>query len=80
MLIRPQGREQARRREMLASVKKTDRVVTTGGIYGVVTSIDAEAGEITIKVDEATNTKLRMTLSSIAQVVGDKTTEDTASK
>jgi preprotein translocase subunit YajC len=80
MLIRPQSREHARRREMLKAVKKTDRVLTTSGIYGVVTSIDPEAGEITIKVDEATNTKLRMTFSSIAQVLGNEPSGTSESK
>ena len=57
---------------MLAAVKKNDRVITAGGIYGVVTNVHREADEVTIKVDEATNTKLRLTLSSIARVLGDE--------
>ena len=73
LLIRPQQKEQRRRQEMLGAVKRNDRVVTSGGIYGVVTNVHAEADEITIKVDEATNTKLRMTRGSIARVVGDET-------
>jgi len=80
MLIRPQSRESARRRDMIKAVKRTDRVLTTGGIFGVVTSVDPEAGEITIKVDEATNTKLRMTTSSIAQVLGNEPSGTSDSK
>lgn len=72
ILIRPQRREQARRREMLTAVKKNDRVITSGGIYGVVTNVHREADELTIKVDEATNTKLRVTLSSVSRVLGDE--------
>lgn len=68
LLIRPQRLEQRRRKEMLSAVKKNDRVITTGGIYGVVTNVDAEADEVTIKVDEATNTKLRLSLGSITRV------------
>ena len=56
---------------MLAAMKKNDRVITAGGIYGVVTNVHQEADEVTIKVDEATNTKLRVTLSSIARILGD---------
>jgi preprotein translocase subunit YajC len=80
LLIRPQRREQARRQEMLSAVKKNDRVITAGGIYGVVTNVHREADEVTIKVDEATNTKLRVTLSSIARIMGDEPSEDSASK
>ncbi len=72
LMIRPQRREQARRQDMLAAVKKNDRVITAGGVYGVVTNVHREADEVTIKVDEATNTKLRMTLGSITRVLGDE--------
>jgi preprotein translocase subunit YajC len=76
LLIRPQKREQARRQDMLGAVKKNDRIVTVGGIYGVVTNIHREADEVTIKVDEATNTKLRITLSSVGRVLGDEPAEE----
>jgi len=80
ILLRPQRREQARRQSMLAAVKKNDRVITAGGIYGVVTNVHHEADEVTVKVDEATNTKLRMTLSSISRVLGDETSDPSANK
>jgi hypothetical protein len=35
---------------------------------------------VTVKVDESTNTKLRMTLSSIAQVLGDEPASETVNK
>jgi preprotein translocase subunit YajC len=78
LLIRPQRQEQRKRQAMLAAVKRNDRVVTTGGIYGVVTNVRAEANEVTVKVDESTNTKLRMSLSSIAQVLGEESSDQTA--
>jgi preprotein translocase subunit YajC len=80
LMIRPQKREQSRRQIMLDGIKKNDRVVTIGGIYGVVTNVQRESDEVTIKVDETTNTKLRITLSSIARVVGDGSAEDTSTK
>jgi preprotein translocase subunit YajC len=75
LMIRPQRREQSRRQTMLDAVQKNDHVVTIGGIYGVVTNVRREADEVTLKVDEATNTKLRVTLSSIARVVREENTE-----
>jgi preprotein translocase subunit YajC len=80
MMIRPQRKEQARRKDMLANVKKNDRVVTIGGIYGVVMNVHREADEVSLKVDEATNTKLRITLSSIARVISGEPTEEENSK
>lgn len=80
LLLRPQRREQARRQAMLAAIKKNDRVITIGGIYGVVTNVHREADEVTIKVDETTNTKLRVTLSAIARVLSEEPTEQGTSK
>jgi preprotein translocase subunit YajC len=80
LMIRPQKREQNRRQEMLGAVKKNDRVVTIGGIYGVVANVQREADEVTLKVDETTNTKLRITLGSIARVLGDEPSDESATK
>jgi len=76
LLIRPQRNERKQRQEMLSRVKKNDRVVTIGGIYGLVANVHPEADEVIIKVDETTNTKLRVTLGSIARVLKDETSED----
>ncbi|MGD9647131.1 MAG: preprotein translocase subunit YajC [Pirellulales bacterium] len=73
LLIRPQRKEQKTRQLMLENIKKNDRVVTIGGIYGTVTSVRREADEITIKVDDST--KLRVTVSSVSRVLGAETTE-----
>ncbi len=80
LLIRPQRREQARRKDMLGAVKKNDRVLTAGGIYGVVANVNRDADEITVKVDEATNTKLRLTFSSIARVLGEGASDQSDNK
>ncbi len=80
LLIRPQRQEQAKRQTMLSAVKRNDRVVTIGGIYGVVMNVQREADEITLKVDETTNTKLRVTISSIARVLGDEPSGEASSK
>jgi preprotein translocase subunit YajC len=80
MLIRPQRKEQSRRQDMLGNVKKNDRVVTIGGIYGVVMNVHREADEVSLKVDEATNTKLRITLSSIARVISGESENEESSK
>jgi preprotein translocase subunit YajC len=77
LMIRPQRREQAKHQALLADLKKNDRVVTSGGIFGVVTNVNREANEVTIKVDETTNTKLRVTLSSIARVMSDESSDAT---
>ncbi len=74
LLIRPQRKQEAERKSMISTLKKNDRVLTVGGIYGKVSSIRPEADEVTVTVDEGSNTKLRMTISSIARVLTDEAT------
>jgi preprotein translocase subunit YajC len=77
LFLRPQKKEQQQRQSMIANMKKNDRVVTVGGIYGVVTNVHREADEVTIKVDEATNTKLRVTIGAISRVISDQPSPST---
>ena len=66
MLIRPERQKQNRHRQMLENLKKNDRVVTAGGIKGVVSSVNRDQQEATLTVDESTGTKIRVNISSIA--------------
>ncbi len=69
MILRPQRREQDARKQMIDNLKKNDHVVTVGGIYGVVTNVRRDSDEVTLKVDEGTNAKLRVTIASISRVI-----------
>src|SRR2546429_276998 len=40
LLIRPQQKQKREREQMLAALKRGDRVVTSGGLHGTVTSLD----------------------------------------
>ena len=72
----PQRREQRRKDEMLKTLKKNDRVVTIGGIYGTVAGIAADKNEVTVKVDD--NTRLKMRLDSIQSVLRDENEKEPA--
>jgi preprotein translocase subunit YajC len=72
LMIRPQRQREAKRREMLNQVKKSDHVVTVGGIHGVVTQIRGD--DLVLKVDEAANVKITVTKSAVARVI-DKSAE-----
>ncbi|HEX4142062.1 MAG TPA: preprotein translocase subunit YajC [Pirellulales bacterium] len=74
LFLRPQRQRDTAHKTLLENLKKNDRVVTIGGIYGTVTNVQRESDEVTLKVDEATNAKLRVTFNSIARVI----TEDDA--
>jgi preprotein translocase subunit YajC len=62
------GRKQKKQREqMLNSVQRHDRVQTVGGIIGSVAEVRDD--EVILKVDEATNTKIRVARSAISAVL-----------
>ena len=64
MLILPQKRRQKEHQQMISNLRKNDKVVTIGGIHGVVHSVRDD--KIVLKVDE--NTKMTFSLSAIASV------------
>jgi preprotein translocase subunit YajC len=73
LMIRPERQKQATHRSLLEGLKKNDRVVTIGGIYGVVMNVQRDQDEVTLKIDEATNAKIRVTFGAIARVIADDT-------
>ncbi len=58
MFLQPQRRKDKRFRDKLAARKKNDRVVTIGGLYGIVANINREADKVTLKVDDQHQTRL----------------------
>jgi preprotein translocase subunit YajC len=48
LLIRPQQRERKRREDMLATLKKGDRVVTSGGLIGTIVGLSDQ--RVTLKI------------------------------
>lgn len=73
-------KEQENRQTMLRNLKKNDRVLTTGGIYGVVTNVQLDSDEITLRVDEATSAKIKVLPSAIQRVVSDDAKDSKESK
>jgi len=71
LMIMPERKRRRKHEEMLGKLKKNDRIVTVGGIYGTVVNIQKDAEDVTIKVDENSNTRIRITRGSIGQVIKD---------
>ena len=67
-LIRPQNKKQKETEKMIAALKKGDKVVTIGGIHGVISSTKEKT--VVVKVDD--NTKIELNRTAIATVVTDK--------
>ena len=67
LLIRPQRKKQKEHEQLLNDLKKGDRVVTSGGMFGTIFAIDEERGRVVLKFGE--NTKMEFLKSSIAAKV-----------
>lgn len=70
LLILPQQRRQKKQREMLAALKKGDKIITSSGIWGTITNLDKETA--TIQVSD--NTKIKLQRENIARLRGDDET------
>ena len=70
LVLRPNKRNEEKRMEMLAAIKKNDKVMTTGDLLGVVSAVREK--EVVIKVDEERNVKVRVAIHAIASVIGDE--------
>ena len=69
LLIRPQKKEQQKRKNLFESIKVGDQVMTTAGIYGVVTEVNREGKRptVVIRVDEKSNAKMKISLYGILE-------------
>jgi preprotein translocase subunit YajC len=62
--------KEKRHKELLASLKRGDRVQTIGGILGAVVEVRDE--DVVLKVDESSNTKIRVIRDAIKSVTCDE--------
>ncbi len=67
LLIRPQQQRQKQMERMIKALKKGDKVLTNGGIYGTV--IGVEDAKVVLRVAE--DVKLEFAKSSVVQVLGE---------
>ena len=70
-IIRPQNKKQKETEKMINALKKGDKVITIGGIHGVVQQTKEKT--VIVKVDDST--KIEFNRSAIASVVLDKPAE-----
>ncbi|MFM2000967.1 MAG: hypothetical protein RI963_393 [Planctomycetota bacterium] len=75
IVLVPERRRKAERAAQLAAIQKNDRIVTIGGIHGVVSAIN-EGNTLTIRLDESGNNKMKIDREAIARIVTDKPKEE----
>ena len=65
IMIRPQRKRQKEHQQLIDELKRGDRVVTAGGIYGVIESINEDS--VTIKVESGATMKVAKGSVSLKQ-------------
>ena len=66
LVIMPAKKQQKQKEAMITALKKGDKVVTSGGIYGTVAAVEDQ----TLLLKIAENTKIRVSKSAIGGPVG----------
>ena len=67
LLIRPQRKKQKEHKQLLSDLKKGDKVVTSGGMFGIIFAIDEERGRVVLKIGN--DVRMEFLKSSIAAKV-----------
>ena len=77
LMIRPQAKRQKEKQKMLGDLKKGDRVVTIGGLHGIIGGFKGkEKKTILLKVDKNTSiTVNRSAIAGLTDKVDDSETE-----
>lgn len=70
LLLFSPRRRQKQQEKMIKALQKNDRVRTVGGILGTV--VEVRENEIVLKVDESTNTKIRVVPGAISKLASDE--------
>jgi preprotein translocase subunit YajC len=65
VLIRPQKRRQTQQRDMLENLSPGDEILTAGGFYATVRSVDGDD----VEVELAPGTKARLAKRAVAAVI-----------
>jgi len=65
LVIAPANKQRRKTESMLSSLKKGDKVVTSGGIYGTVQGVEAEV--VYLKI--ADNVKVKLARSAVTGIV-----------
>jgi preprotein translocase subunit YajC len=71
MIIRPQQKRAKERQKLIDSMKKGDKVITSGGMYGTIAGLD----EKTVLVEIADKIKVKLDRSAIATIISDSAPE-----
>ncbi|MFQ5957700.1 MAG: preprotein translocase subunit YajC [Candidatus Brocadiales bacterium] len=66
-ILRPQRVKETARQEMLAAIKKNDKVITSGGLHGVV--LNVKETELLIQIDRSKDVRVKVEREHIVSVM-----------
>ena len=69
LVLAPERRRKAEEKNLINALQKNDRIVTIGGIHGTVVSVSADNPVITIRIDENSNTRMKINRTAVATVI-----------
>ncbi len=78
VIVLPKRAQDKQARKLIDSLKINDKVMTTAGIIGTITSIDKEGGEVVLRVDDST--KIRFAVGAIYFVYNKDAAKDGQAK
>jgi len=71
LVIAPASKQRKKTAEMLSALKKGDRVLTSGGIYGTIQGVEPDVVYLRI----AENVKIKVARSAVSSIVAPETAE-----
>lgn len=72
-MIRPQSKRQKELQKARAALKVGDKIITSGGVYGIIREINTNTNQVTIEVWEGV--KMKIDLNNIFALPAEKTNE-----
>jgi preprotein translocase subunit YajC len=73
LIWQPQQKQEKKRRALIDSLKKNEKIITAGGIYGTVVSVDPAGDKLVLRIDDDKGVKMTISRSSVMKVL--ETTE-----
>lgn len=70
LLIRPQQKRAKEHKTMIENLKKGDKIITSGGIYGIIEAVGTNT--ITVKVAENTKVKIGKAYVAVLRAASDE--------
>lgn len=71
LFIVPQRTKDKKFQDLINGLKENDRIVTTGGLHGVITNVQRDQGRLTLRIDESNGTKIKIAMWAIDSVLTD---------